>query len=184
MNKKQQLKEIGARLEGLRRQLDFTRDEMAVHFSLTRNGYAKNERGDTFPGLDTLFRLSKNYDISMDWLIFDKGPMAYREKEAVVVPPPEAPAPEPVATEPPVEAPAPEPVATEPPVEAPAPEPEAPVIPPETPVMEPAACLLPPELEPIADEIDKMLGRMANDPQFRHAILLYFYQYLKDHPEP
>jgi transcriptional regulator with XRE-family HTH domain len=168
MNKKQQLKEIGARLEGLRRQLDFTRDEMAVHFSLTRNGYAKNERGDTFPGLDTLFRLSKNYDISMDWLIFDKGPMAYREKEAVVVPPPEAPAPEPGATEPPVEAPAP----------------EVPVIPPETPVTEPATCLLPPGLEPIADEIHKMLGRMANDPQFRHAILLYFYQYLKDHPEP
>jgi len=53
---------------------------MAAHFGITKNGYERNERGETLPGIDTLNRLSKNFDISMDWFLFNKGPMDYKPK--------------------------------------------------------------------------------------------------------
>jgi len=81
MNRKTILQEIAARLKNLREQLKYSRGEMAAHFGITKNGYERNERGETLPGIDTLNRLSKNFDISMDWFLFNKGPMYYKEKE-------------------------------------------------------------------------------------------------------
>jgi transcriptional regulator with XRE-family HTH domain len=97
MERKKLLQEIGFRLQGLREQLALCREEMAGLCGLTSGGYAKNERGETFPGIDTLDRLSRNLDISMDWLIFNRGPVYYRQKElpeekeaTAESPPPEA----------------------------------------------------------------------------------------------
>jgi hypothetical protein len=46
--------------------------------------YYRNENGETFPGVPTMKLLEKEYDISMDWLMFGKGEMYYnRERQRV-----------------------------------------------------------------------------------------------------
>ncbi len=57
-----------------------TSGEMARKLGLSKSGYYKNENGITFPRLDTLDLLQRDFDISMDWLIFNKGPMHYGER--------------------------------------------------------------------------------------------------------
>jgi transcriptional regulator with XRE-family HTH domain len=54
---------------------------MAGYFELSVSGYSKNENGETLPGLSTLRRLSDDHDISLDWLILNKGPKYFKEKE-------------------------------------------------------------------------------------------------------
>jgi len=72
---------IGDRLKKLREHLKYSREEMSAHFSLTKSGYDRNERGETFPSGDMLIRLAKNFGVSMDWLLFDRGPMYYPEEQ-------------------------------------------------------------------------------------------------------
>ncbi len=71
---------VGARLRIIRKTLNHTRPDMAVELGLNRSSYYKNETGESFPGTNTLYWLQKKYDISMDWLIFNKGPMYYKQK--------------------------------------------------------------------------------------------------------
>jgi transcriptional regulator with XRE-family HTH domain len=54
---------------------------MARKLELSRSGYYKNEGGLAFPRLETLDILQRNYDISMDWFIFNKGPVHFKEKQ-------------------------------------------------------------------------------------------------------
>jgi len=74
---------IGARLRQIRKMLNHTRPDMAVELGINRSSYYKNETGETFPGTNTLYWLQKKYDISMDWLIFNRGPMYYKQKAPV-----------------------------------------------------------------------------------------------------
>jgi transcriptional regulator with XRE-family HTH domain len=80
MTAKQRLKEIGSRLTTLREQLDYSREEMAANCEVSESAYAKNERGDHLPKLDTLENLVNKFDASMDWLLFDRGPLFFKEK--------------------------------------------------------------------------------------------------------
>jgi len=73
----------GRRLRQLRNHFNYSLDEMARKLGLSKSGYFKNEGGFTFPGLKTLDRLQRSYDISMDWLIFNRGPMYYKQKAPV-----------------------------------------------------------------------------------------------------
>lgn len=75
----------GRRLKQLRDRFNFSPEEMARKLNLSLSGYFKNERGNTFPGLKTLNRLQGEYDISMDWLIFGKGPVNYTQKPSARV---------------------------------------------------------------------------------------------------
>jgi len=72
--------ETGRRLKQLRKHFNYSLDEMARKLDLSKSGYFKNEGGFTFPGLKTLDRLQRSYDISMDWLLFNKGSMNYTKK--------------------------------------------------------------------------------------------------------
>jgi transcriptional regulator with XRE-family HTH domain len=87
------LQELGAKLKKLRQHFDLTRLQMASRFKVTPSAYSKNESGLTFPGLPSLRALCLELDVSMDWLLFDKGPMIFEKK----APPPET------AKKPPVE---------------------------------------------------------------------------------
>ena len=78
---KEFMQNLGRRLRTIRRQLNYNQQQMASALGLKRSGYFKNEEGDTFPGVSTLFRLQKDHDISMDWLIFNKGPMVFKMKQ-------------------------------------------------------------------------------------------------------
>jgi transcriptional regulator with XRE-family HTH domain len=71
---------MGRRLETLRRQFSCTPIEMARKLGLSRSGYFKNETGNNFPSLKTLNILANEFDISMDWFIFNKGPTHYKTK--------------------------------------------------------------------------------------------------------
>ena len=75
-------KGVSERLGNVRHQLNYSPQEMARVLGIKAHGYYKNESGDTFPGVSTLDRLQKNFDISMDWLLFNKGPMFFKEKQS------------------------------------------------------------------------------------------------------
>lgn len=78
------LAQIGGRMKKLREQFNLSQGVMARKFNLSNSGYFKNETGNTFPGVRTLYRLSTEHDISMDWLLFGKGPRYYKSKEKEV----------------------------------------------------------------------------------------------------
>ena len=81
--------EIGRRLRKLREQFKFSPNQMAAKLGLSQSGYFKNEHGRRFPGLGTLNFLQGDWDISMDWFIFNKGPVHYKEKLPEPQPPAE-----------------------------------------------------------------------------------------------
>ena len=72
---------IGERLRLLRKQLNYSAQEMAARLGLNYNSYYKNENSQTYPGINTLYQLSEAYDISVDWLLFGKEPMYCIEKD-------------------------------------------------------------------------------------------------------
>jgi transcriptional regulator with XRE-family HTH domain len=78
-NKRDILQGAGLRMRKVREQLGYTRREMAQHLGITVNGYRKNESGECFPNTKSLFQLSTEYGISMDWLFFNNGPMYLKE---------------------------------------------------------------------------------------------------------
>lgn len=53
---------------------------MATRLGITPGAYRKYETGKNFPFRNTLKRLADDFNISMDWLFFNKGPMYYKEK--------------------------------------------------------------------------------------------------------
>lgn len=74
----------GVRLKELRQQLGLSPKEMSHRLQLNIQTYYKNESGENFPGAATINILEKEYDISMDWLMFGKGPVNYnKEKQRV-----------------------------------------------------------------------------------------------------
>lgn len=75
------LQGAGLRLREIREQLRLSRVEMAARMGIKPNSYYKNENGETFPSLRSLSLLQKDFDISMDWFIFNKGTIFFKEKQ-------------------------------------------------------------------------------------------------------
>jgi transcriptional regulator with XRE-family HTH domain len=74
------LKPVGARLKKLRKHLNFDMKQMASRLGIVTNTYYKNENGLNLPSLIILKRLVDDFDLSMDWLLFGRGPMFFKEK--------------------------------------------------------------------------------------------------------
>lgn len=72
----------GRRLKKIREQLRYSPGEMAARLGIGINGYYKNEHGESTPSPKTLYQLQKEYDISMDWFLFNKGPERFKDKPA------------------------------------------------------------------------------------------------------
>lgn len=84
MIKKNELKkQIGAKLREIRTALKLTHEEMAGRFCIERTTYSKNELGNSLPGYQTLHILCTGLNISLDWLIGNKGPRYNTEKETL-----------------------------------------------------------------------------------------------------
>ncbi|NIM16550.1 MAG: helix-turn-helix domain-containing protein [Candidatus Aminicenantes bacterium] len=79
--KKEILKAVAIRLKKVREQLGYSPKEMAFRLKITPGAYNKNEKGTNFPWLDTQRRLLEDFDISMDWFLFNKGTMFFKEKD-------------------------------------------------------------------------------------------------------
>jgi len=71
---------ITLRLKAIREQIGCTSIQMAARLGITPGAYRKYETGKNFPFRSTLKRLAEDFNISMDWLFFNKGPMYYKEK--------------------------------------------------------------------------------------------------------
>lgn len=81
MDRKKLMREIGEKLRNIRNSLNLRNFQMADSLGIYRTSYYRNELGETAPQLSGLYQLGKLYDISMDWLILDRGPKYYKEKE-------------------------------------------------------------------------------------------------------
>jgi transcriptional regulator with XRE-family HTH domain len=75
------LQGIDSRLRAIRKERNLTPPQMAAELNIGSNSYNKYERGVYFPSLKTLDILSKKFDISMDWLIYNKGAMHFNTIE-------------------------------------------------------------------------------------------------------
>lgn len=53
------------KIKSLREQRDWTQEEMAEKLGLTRNGYAKIERGESLPSLERLDEIAKIFDVNI-----------------------------------------------------------------------------------------------------------------------
>lgn len=53
---------------------------MAQRLELSRSGYLKYEGGKRFPSLDVLYLLVKEFNVSMDWLLFERGSMIFSHR--------------------------------------------------------------------------------------------------------
>lgn len=78
--RKKMLLEVGEKLKKIRIKTGCDRKTIAALLGVTPSAYCKNERGVYLPSLNSLIRLVENYNISIDWLLFNKGPMYYEEK--------------------------------------------------------------------------------------------------------
>lgn len=73
--------EVGSRLRDVRLTLGYSVSRMAVLLNLNKMTYVKNENGTHFPGAVTLINLSTEYNVSIDWLLCNRGTMFYGEKD-------------------------------------------------------------------------------------------------------
>jgi len=71
------LKDIKSRIIAIRKERNLAAPQMAAELNVGNNNYNKYERGLYFPSLKTLAILTKKFDISMDWLIYNKGAMHF-----------------------------------------------------------------------------------------------------------
>ncbi|MCP5048762.1 MAG: helix-turn-helix domain-containing protein [bacterium] len=74
---------IGERLRDLREEWRLDRPGMAKRLGVTANAYGKNENGETTPNPPTLLKLLEEFNISMDWFLFEKGPKFHDEKKGI-----------------------------------------------------------------------------------------------------
>jgi transcriptional regulator with XRE-family HTH domain len=87
MDRKSLLREIGERLRKARELFKFSQNEMADYLGAYRSSYSRYEAGRFSPQMISLYRLAMANDFSLDWLIANRGPMFYSEKEKTGVGP-------------------------------------------------------------------------------------------------
>ena len=68
-------------LKYIRENLKYSQREMADRLGIYNASYSRHENGETMPMVTTLYKLGNMFNISLDWLIQNKGPMYYSEKE-------------------------------------------------------------------------------------------------------
>ncbi|MCP5103353.1 MAG: helix-turn-helix domain-containing protein [bacterium] len=71
---------MGNRLKQLRKSMELSRNKMAAMINVNPTTLLRNEDGSSFPEYSTLSKLAETFDVSMDWLLCNKGPMLYKKK--------------------------------------------------------------------------------------------------------
>lgn len=80
MNRKNTDNKTGKKIEKIRLSLDYSTSQMAKKINLHNVTYNRIEKGKSIPSFNTLRHLGNNLDVSLDWLICDKGEMFFPEK--------------------------------------------------------------------------------------------------------
>ena len=73
---------IGERISNLRKAKNWSQDELAKHIDASRVMIGKYERGGNLPSLEVILKLSKAFDVSVDFLM-GEGQNANYNKEMV-----------------------------------------------------------------------------------------------------
>ena len=66
---------IAGRLHLVRKHFGFSQDQMAQSLGCSRETYGKNERGYYMLTIDTVAAFYEKLGVSMEWLLFNHGPM-------------------------------------------------------------------------------------------------------------
>ena len=83
--KGKQLLGVGRCLKAVRNEAGLTCRMMALKLGVHIKSYYKHERGVSLPCVETLGRLQTEFDISMDWLLFNNGTKHTKDKQVIVV---------------------------------------------------------------------------------------------------
>lgn len=79
---KQQLrKEICMKMRKIRKALGYTQVQMVSFFEIGRANYSRIEKGEIFPTAAILNALSREFHVSLDWLIANEGEMFILQKQ-------------------------------------------------------------------------------------------------------
>lgn len=81
------LKEMGHKLSRIRQHQKDTISQMADRLGVWRSTYVRNENGETPLSYKAMIAMVDSYGVSLDWLVVNKGPMYYKEKEIKNEPP-------------------------------------------------------------------------------------------------
>jgi len=63
------MKNFAKRLKQARRDSGLTLMDIAIKTRVDNSRISKYERGEIYPGLESLYKLAKAYDVSVDWLL-------------------------------------------------------------------------------------------------------------------
>ncbi len=85
MKRKDLAKDIAARLRKIRHAFRYASSDMARKLNVSNSTYHRNEKGDTIPDPFSLYCLSNSLDVSLDWLITEKGNMINPKKAVVTI---------------------------------------------------------------------------------------------------
>ncbi len=66
---------VGARLRNVRVHFRLTQEQMAEHLQICRTAYRNNELGNSNLDLTSVVHLRNKLGLSMEWLLFNNGPM-------------------------------------------------------------------------------------------------------------
>ncbi len=81
-NNKDIVKAVAANLTDVRKHLNFSQAKMASYVGVNPSSYSKNENAQCLPSMSSLKRLSNSLNVSMDWLLFNRGSMFITKKKA------------------------------------------------------------------------------------------------------
>lgn len=78
------VQEIGKRIRRFRRNLDITQLEMAERAGIHRAQLGSTEAGSQNASFDLLYKISKEFNISLDWLVHGRGVPEMLSKDYVL----------------------------------------------------------------------------------------------------
>ncbi|MCP5048714.1 MAG: helix-turn-helix transcriptional regulator [bacterium] len=85
MKHKERAYEVGQRVKKIRRSRGYNGLHMAETLGVNRTNYYRIENGRALPRLITLINLAQSLNISLDWLILNRGEMHCEQKTAPAV---------------------------------------------------------------------------------------------------
>jgi len=77
------IKAVGLRLKNVRKSKNLGIEAMGKALNVTGDIYYNYETGKTMVNLEALGALRERFDISMDWILFNRGPMSLSDREVL-----------------------------------------------------------------------------------------------------
>ncbi len=68
-------REVGARIRKFRKELGLKQGQLASHLHFGRSNLARIEKGAVYPSIYTLKIFKREFNLSLDWLLYEKGKM-------------------------------------------------------------------------------------------------------------